>query len=70
MVEYGTIKKRVEEQAGKVWDTDSIAAWLKRMTTDGIPRKVVDPKDVAGRKRQILDGVQSRAEACTFLGRV
>lgn len=58
---------RVQQQAEKMWDSQSIEAWFKRLERDGIPPKKLDPKVITARKQQILDGVQRRAEDCAFL---
>ena len=70
MMQTDELKARIEEQARKAWDTVSIGAWLKGLTTGGIPRKVLDFRHIADRRQAILDGVQVRAEECTFLGRI
>ncbi len=70
MVEHEKLKARVKEQAERVWDTRSIEAWFKRLEKEGIPGKVIAPKEVAAGKRRILKGIQERAEECTYLSHV
>ncbi len=68
MAQSEEVLARAQELAEKVWDNRSIEAWFKRLERDGIPRKTLDPKDILARKQEILDGIQRRAEDCTFLG--
>ena len=70
MVEHEKLKARVKEQAEKVWDTKSIEDWFKRMARDGIPSEVVKSKEAVAGKQRILDGIQQRAEECTYLSHV
>jgi hypothetical protein len=70
LVDYDELKKKIQRQADKVWDTASIEAWLRRITANGIPNKTLEAKDIVNRKQEILDGVRSRAEDCTFLSRI
>ena len=67
MVDYEKLNEKIRMQAEKVWDTASIEAWLRKITTDGIPKRVLDTRDIVNRKDEILNGVQHRAEDCTFL---
>ncbi len=70
MVDRGKIMAEVREQAEKRWDSESIRAWLRRLSTDGIPAKGIDPQEAVQKKQKVLDLVQLRAEECTFLGRI
>ena len=70
MVEHENLRAMVKKQAEKLWDTRSIQAWFERMAKDGIPDKVVEPKEVVAGSKRVLDGIQQRAEECTFLSHV
>ncbi len=70
MFDRENLMARVREQAEKQWDVVPIKAWLDRVAKDGIPAKVVSAGEAVGRKQEVLDRVQHRAEDCTFLGRV
>ncbi len=70
MVDRDRIMARVREQAEKTWDTESIAAWVRKVSTEGIPARGIDPKQAVQRKQEVLDRMQRRAEDCTFLGRI
>ncbi len=70
MVDREKIMAKVREQAEKRWDSDSIRAWLRRLSTDGMPAKGIDPREAIQKKPEVLDMVQLRAEECTFLGRI
>ena len=60
--DYGALKIRVEELAKGPEDRPAIEARLKKLSQHGIPMKKLDPDEVIGQKKQILDRVQMRAE--------
>ncbi len=70
MADSEEIRARVQELAERAWDTASISKWLRGVTSDGIPKKVLDPSDIVARKERVLESVELRAQGCTFLSHV
>lgn len=69
MADYEALKKRVQELAERVWDVQAIEARVKKLSTKGIPKKKLNPKELIADRQQILDRIQQRAEEYNFLGR-
>ena len=67
MDSIGSLKKRVDELAERAWDVPAIEARVKKLSAEGIPRKKLDPKEMAERKSEILDRLQLRAEEYNFI---
>jgi hypothetical protein len=67
MVDREEIMDRVREQAEKKWDTESIGAWLSRLSKEGIPSSGISLQEAVRRKQEVLDGIQRRAEDCTYV---
>lgn len=67
MADYEALKIRVQELAGREWDVPGLEARIKKLETEGIPRKKLDPAEVLANKEQILDRVQQRAEEYNFI---
>ncbi len=70
MVDHEKTRARVQELAERAWDTASITKWLRGLTSDGIPKRVLDPSDMVARKERVLESVERRAQDCTFLSHV
>ncbi len=70
LVDREKIMARVNEQAEKKRDTESIRAWVGRLSRDGIPARGIDSAEAVRRKPEVLDLVQRKAEDCTYLGRI
>ena len=69
MADYDALKRRVQELAERVWDVQAIEARVKKMSTKGISKKKLNPKELLANKQQIINRVQQRAEEYNFLGR-
>ncbi len=69
MVDYESLKARVQELAEREWDIEAIVARYRRMAETGIPQKALNPDEVLANREQILDRVQRRAEEYNFLAR-
>ncbi len=67
MDSIGSLKKRVDELAERAWDVPAIEARVRKLSAEGIPRKKLDPKEMAERKSEILDRLQLRAEEYNFI---
>lgn len=67
MADYEALKARVDELAARAWDVPAIEARVKKMVKEGIPKKKLDPKEMAANKEQILDRVQRRGEEYNFI---
>jgi len=67
MTDYAALKKKVDELACRVWDTQAIETRVKKLMKNGIPRKKLDPKEMKANKDKILDRVQQRAEEYNFI---
>jgi len=61
------LKSRVHELADKVWDVRAIEARYNALLAKGIPRKVLDSKQIIARKTEILDRIQRHAEEYEYL---
>jgi C_GCAxxG_C_C family probable redox protein len=60
--DYEALKIKVEALAKGPGNRPAIEARLKELSQYGIPTKKLDPNEVIGKKEQILDRVQMRAE--------
>lgn len=69
MVDYESLKARVQELAEREWDMEAIVARYRRLAEEGIPRKTLSPDEIRANREQILDRVQRRAEEYNFLAR-
>src|SRR4030042_977697 len=67
MTDYPALKRKVDELAARVWDTEAITARVREWTKKGIRRKKLDPKEMKADKEKILDRVQRRAEEYNFI---
>ncbi|UCD79708.1 MAG: C_GCAxxG_C_C family protein [Desulfobacterales bacterium] len=61
------LKSRLEDLVHRSWDAEAIAARFERLAREGIPADCLDPPAVVGRKQEILDRIQRRAEEYEFL---
>jgi C_GCAxxG_C_C family probable redox protein len=62
MADYAALKKRVDELATRTRDIPTLEARIRKLSKEGIPKKVLNPQDLLANKEQILDRVQLRAE--------
>jgi C_GCAxxG_C_C family probable redox protein len=62
MADYEALKDRVQELAGRSWDTANIEARHKDLLAHGILPKTLDRGKILPHKQEILDHVQRRAE--------
>ena len=60
--DYEALKARVRELAKGPVDKAAIEAKLRRLSQDGIPRKVLNRDEIVAHKQEILERVQKRAE--------
>jgi C_GCAxxG_C_C family probable redox protein len=67
MADNAALKKKADELGERVWDVAGLEARIRKFSAEGIPRKQLDPKDMLGRKQEILDRVQRRAEEYNFI---
>jgi len=67
MPDYAALKNKVNEMAERKWDEAGIKARIDKMSAEGIPRKVLDPKEMLTNKEEILDRVQLRAEEYCYV---
>lgn len=65
--DYGALKAMVQELAKGPADTAAIEAKLKKLSTEGIPRKTLNRDEIIAHKQEILERVQKRAEEYEFL---
>jgi C_GCAxxG_C_C family probable redox protein len=57
----------VQELAERVWDVPALEARVKKLSTEGIPKKKLNPKELLANKQQIINRVQRRAEEYNFI---
>lgn len=67
MADVKALKKRVQELAEKVWDTETIKTWFNKLHREDIPRKTLLREEIIANKDQILDRVQRKGEECEYL---
>lgn len=67
MPDYAALKNKVNEMTERTWDEAGIKARIDKMSAEGIPRKVLDPKEMLAKKEQILDHVQLLAEEYNYM---
>jgi len=67
--DHEALTARVQELAEREWDVPTIEARVKRLSEEGIPRKVLDPEEMLANKEQILDRVELRAQEYNFIAR-
>lgn len=67
MPDYAALKKKVDELAARKWDDEALAARVRKLAKDGIPRKKLVPKELIANKQEILDRVQLRAEEYNYI---
>ena len=69
MADYETLKAKVQELADRDWDVSTIAARVKKLVEEGIPKQNLDPQNLLANRQQILDRVQLRAEEYNLIAR-
>jgi len=67
MADSAALKKKADELGERQWDVAAIEARVRKMSSEGIPGKKLDPKELLARKGEILDRVQLRAEEYNFI---
>jgi len=60
---------KVTELAEREWDFQTIEARIRKLESEGIPKKTLDPEKIRKDKPQILDRVQRRAEEYNFIAK-
>ena len=67
MADYEALKKRVDELAERDWGEPGLEARVRKLATEGIPRKTLNRDEILANREQILDRVQRRAEEYNFV---
>jgi len=67
MPDYAALKEKVDELAARVWDIPSLEDRIRKLSAEGIPKKILNPKEILANKEQVLDRVQLRAEEYNFI---
>ena len=67
MADYEALKARAQELSERTWDAKAIEARIRKLSKEGIPKKILNRDEVAANKEQILDRVQQRAEEYNFI---
>jgi C_GCAxxG_C_C family probable redox protein len=67
MPDYAALKVKVDELAARAWDIPALEARIRKLSKEGIPKKVLNPQELLANKAQILDRVQLRAEEYNFI---
>ncbi len=63
------LKIKVTELSEREWDFQAIKARIRKLESEGIPKKTLDPEKVRKDKQQILDRVQRHAEEYNFIAK-
>jgi C_GCAxxG_C_C family probable redox protein len=67
MPDYAALKEKVDELAARAWDIPALEARIRKLSAEGIPKKILNPKEMLANKEQILNRVQLRAEEYNFI---
>jgi C_GCAxxG_C_C family probable redox protein len=67
MPDYAALKEKVDELAARAWDIPALEARIRKLSAEGIPKKVLNPQELLANKAQILDRVQLHAEEYNFI---
>jgi len=67
MADYEALKARAQELSERTWDAKAIEARIRKLSEEGIPKKILNRDEVAANKEQILDRVRQRAEEYNFI---
>ncbi len=67
MVDNAALRIRADALGERVWDVAGLQAKIRKLSSEGIPRKNLDPREMLAKKREILDRVQRRAEEYNFI---
>jgi C_GCAxxG_C_C family probable redox protein len=67
MPDYAALKEKVDELAARAWDIPALEARIRKLSKEGIPKKVLNPQELLANKAQILDRVQLHAEEYNFI---
>jgi hypothetical protein len=67
MPDYAALKEKVDELAARAWDIPALEARIRKLSAEGIPKKILNQKEMLANKEQILNRVQLRAEEYNFI---
>jgi C_GCAxxG_C_C family probable redox protein len=67
MADKEKLRKKVQELAERAWDVPALEARIKKLSTKGIPKKKLNPKELLANKQQVIDRVRQRAEEYNFI---
>ncbi len=67
MADNAALRIRADALGERVWDVAGLQAKIRKLSSEGIPRKNLDPREMLAKKREILDRVQRRAEEYNFI---
>src|SRR4030043_1871735 len=67
MPDEAALKAKVDELGERVWDVPALEARIRKLAAEGIPKKILNPKEMLANKEQILARVQLRAEEYNFI---
>jgi C_GCAxxG_C_C family probable redox protein len=67
MADKEKLRKKVQELAERAWDIPALEARIKKLSTKGIPKKKLNPKELLANKQQVIDRVRQRAEEYNFI---
>jgi C_GCAxxG_C_C family probable redox protein len=60
--DYEALRAKVAELAEGPKDRATVEAKLKKLSSEGIPKKMVDPGEVVAKRQEIIERVQKKAE--------
>ena len=67
MPDYASLKEKVDELAERVWGIPELEARIRKLSAEGISKKILNPKEMLANKEQILARVQLHAEEYNFI---
>ena len=66
MADFQTLQAKLHELVGRKWELPAIEERCRILSTQGIPRKVLNRDEIIANRHQILDRVQLRGEEYNF----
>jgi len=67
VTDFEALRKRADELAAREWDVPVLEARIRKLSTEDIPRKKLDPAEMLANREEILDRAQLRAEEYNFI---
>jgi C_GCAxxG_C_C family probable redox protein len=67
VTDFEALRKRSDELAARDWDIPALEAKIRKLTTEGIPHKTLNPAEMLANREEIIRRAQLRAEEYNFI---